>query len=180
MTRQAASALAADTRAVPYAKPVGGSVKREAGGGRRRNGRFHVHLESSTKRNPLFHLTKDKWVAATRRHRELARNIDVTIGWDRDIIDEALETADVMINSNPPRERLAERAPRLRWIQTTGAGVDTLLPLDWLPPRVTLTNNTGAHGAKAEDSCAMALLMLNARLPAMLANQRARQWEPAG
>jgi phosphoglycerate dehydrogenase-like enzyme len=41
-----------------------------------------------------------------------------------------------------------------------------------------LTNNSGAHGAKAEDSCAMALLMLNARLPEVLTHQRERQWKP--
>src|ERR671912_654981 len=60
-----------------------------------------------------------------------------------------MRTADVMINSNPPRERLRERAPRLKWIQTTGAGVDSLVPLDWLPPDLALTNNRGARGEKA-------------------------------
>ena len=139
---------------------------------------LHLHLESSRKRSPLFHLTDEKWAAAAKRHRSLARHLHVTIGWDGDILDEALKTADVMINSRPPRDRLRERAPRLRWIQTTGAGVDQLTPLDWLPDDVTLTNNSGAHGAKAEDSCAMALLMLNARLPQMLVAQRERRWEP--
>jgi phosphoglycerate dehydrogenase-like enzyme len=103
----------------------------------------------------------------------------VTIGWDGDILEEALRTADLMINNNPPRESLRERAPHLKWIQTTGAGVDHLLPLDaWLPDGVVLTNNSGAHGEKAEDSCAMALLMLNARLPEILTNQRERRWQP--
>ena len=68
--------------------------------------KLHIHLESSSKRSPLFHLTEDKWAAAAKRHRALARNLRVTVGWDGDIIDEALKTADVMINSNPPRENL--------------------------------------------------------------------------
>ena len=119
-----------------------------------RNDRLHLHLESSRQRSPIFHLTEEKWAAAAKRHRALAKKLKVTIGWDGDILDEALKTADVMINSTPPRERLRERAPRLKWIQTTGAGIDTLMPLDWLPEDVTLTNNSGAHGAKAEDSCA--------------------------
>jgi phosphoglycerate dehydrogenase-like enzyme len=42
---------------------------------------------------------------------------------------------------------------------------------------VTLTNNSGSHGAKAEDSCTMALLMLHARMPQILANQRNRTWQ---
>jgi phosphoglycerate dehydrogenase-like enzyme len=139
---------------------------------------LHLHLENFRKRPALFHVTDERWQAAAKRHRALARKLKVTVGWDGDILDEALRTADVMINSSPPKDRLSERAPRLRWIQTTGAGIDGLLPLDWLPADVTLTNNTGAHGAKAEDSCAMAISLLNARLPQLIASQRAHAWQP--
>jgi phosphoglycerate dehydrogenase-like enzyme len=139
--------------------------------------KLHLHLESFRDRPAVFQLTEERWAAAAKRHRDLAKNVRVTVGWDGDVLDEALKTADVMINSSPPRENLRERAPRLKWIQTTGAGVDSLTPLDWLPEDVTLTNNSGAHGAKAEDSCTMALLMLNSRMPEMLTNQRARRWD---
>jgi phosphoglycerate dehydrogenase-like enzyme len=139
-------------------------------------GRFHLHLESFRKRPEIFHLTETLWAAAVKRHRALAKRLDVTIGWDGDIINDALKTADFMINSSPPRENLRTRAPRLKWIQTTGAGIDGLMPLDWLPRDIVLTNNRGAHGAKAEDSCAMAILMLNARMPEILANQAGRAW----
>jgi phosphoglycerate dehydrogenase-like enzyme len=139
---------------------------------------LHLHLESFRKRPALFHLTEEDWKAAAARHRALARRVRVTIGWDGDILEDALRTADAMINNSPPKERLAGRAPRLRWIQTTGAGIDHLLPLAWLPDDVALTNNTGAHGPKAEDSCAMAISLLNARLPQLLAHQRAHRWEP--
>lgn len=139
---------------------------------------LHLHLENFRKRPSLFHVTEERWAAAAKRHRALARRLKVTFGWDGDVLDEALKTADVMINSSPPKERLRERAPRLRWIQTTGAGIDGLLPLDWLPADIALTNNTGAHGAKAEDSCAMAISLLNARLPQLIASQRAHAWQP--
>ena len=137
---------------------------------------FHLHFESFRKRPALFHVTEHHWQAAARRHPALARRIRVTFGWDGDILDEALTTADAMLNSNPPKERLRQRAPRLKWIQTTGAGIDGLLPLDWLPTDVALTNNTGAHGPKAEDSCLMAISLLNARLPQLLAHQRNHVW----
>jgi phosphoglycerate dehydrogenase-like enzyme len=139
---------------------------------------LHLHLESYRKRPALFHLTEERWQAAARRHRAAAKRIRVTIGWDGDILEEALKTADAMINNGPPKERLRERAPRLSWIQTTGAGIDGLLPLDWLPADIALTNNTGAHGAKAEDSCTMAISLLNSRLPQLMAHQRAHRWEP--
>jgi phosphoglycerate dehydrogenase-like enzyme len=49
--------------------------------------------------------------------------------------------------------------------------------MTWLPKDITLTNNTGAHGTKTEDSCTMALLMLQARLPEVIQNQRNRVWK---
>src|SRR5512134_108433 len=139
---------------------------------------LHLHLESFRKRPALFHLTEERWRAAARRHRALAKRLRVTLGWDGDIIGEALKTVDVMINSNPPREDLRNRAPRLKWIQNTGAGIDGLLPLDWLPADIALTNNRWAHGPKAEDSCTMAISLLNARLPQMLAAQHNHAWRP--
>jgi phosphoglycerate dehydrogenase-like enzyme len=121
-------------------------------------------------------VSENVWKAAAKRHPELAQKLRVTIGWDGDILDESLRTADFMINWSPPRDRLRERAPRLVWIQTTGAGLDAILPLDWLPPGVTLTNNRGAHGAKAEDTVTLALLALHMRLPSFVEQQRQKTW----
>jgi phosphoglycerate dehydrogenase-like enzyme len=42
-----------------------------------------------------------------------------------------------------------------------------LLPLDWLPADIKLTNNSGG-GDKAEDCCTMALLMLQTRMAEVL------------
>ena len=138
---------------------------------------YHIHLESNRKRPAIFYLTEAHWASAVKRHRVLAKQLRVTVGWDNEMIDDALKTADFMINPGPPKERLRERAPNLKWIQTPGAGVDALMPFDWLPQDVMLTNNTGAHGAKAEDSCAMALLMLQSRLPEVIRNQHDHVWK---
>ena len=74
-----------------------------------------------------------------------------------------------------PLRHLAEAARSLRWIHVIGAGIEPLLPLDWLG-EVTLTNNSGVHVEKTRESAMMALLMLNARVPAIAANQRRAQW----
>lgn len=138
---------------------------------------YHLHLESGSDRPALFQLTEADWAAAVQRHRLLAKKLRVTVGRDNNIIHEALQTADFMVtNCVPPKERLRERAPRLQWIQTTAAGIDWLMPLDWLPKDVTLTNNSGVHGTKTEESCLMALLMLQARMPEMIRNQHDHVW----
>jgi phosphoglycerate dehydrogenase-like enzyme len=138
---------------------------------------YHLHLESSRERPVIFQMKEAHWTSAIKRHPRLAKKLYVTIGRDDKILDTALKTADFMINSTPPKDRLRERAPNLKWIQTTGAGVDGLMPMTWLPPDITLTNNTGAHGAKAEESCLMALLMLQSRLPDVIRNQQDRVWK---
>ncbi len=139
---------------------------------------YHLHLESGRKRPIVFQLHEADWLAAAKRHRTLAKKLRVTIGHDNEILDSALKTADFMINSAPPKDGLRERAPHLKWIQTTSAGVDGLMPMTWLPGNIWLTNNTGAHGAKAEESCLMALLMLQSRLPEIIRQQHDHVWKP--
>ena len=86
-------------------------------------------------------------------------------------------STDVIRDPRFPRARLHERAPRLANIQLIGAGIEGVLPLDWLPPGVKLTNNSGVHARKAREFQLMALLALNARLPAIVFNQRQAHWE---
>lgn len=138
---------------------------------------FHLHLETRRTRPEHLKLKEEYWAAAAKRHPVLAKRLRVTIGWDDEILEDAIKTADFMITQYPPTERLAERAPRLRWIQTTGAGIDQLVPLDWLPPHIVLTNNRGGHGAKAEDSCTLALLSIHMRTLEVMRNQRDRVWQ---
>lgn len=140
---------------------------------------YHLHLETESQRAALFHLPEAEWRAAAHRHKALAKKLKVTVGWDGNIRDDALKTADFLItNGAPPRDNLRERAPKLKWIQSTAAGVDWLLPLDWLPRDVMLTNNRGAHGPKAFDTVMMSLLMLHQRVPALFAHQQAHKWQP--
>jgi phosphoglycerate dehydrogenase-like enzyme len=68
-------------------------------------------------------------------------------------------------------------ASRLRWIHTTGAGVDQLLPLDGLRDDLVLTNSSGIHSDKAAEFVQMGLLMLNAQIPAVFHAQREHRWD---
>lgn len=139
--------------------------------------KVHLHIENFATRPAIFQLSREKWGAAAKRHRALAKSVEVTFGLDGDILDQAFKTADALICSNARQTNPGQRAPRLRWIQTTGAGIDGLMPLDWLPDEVIITNNSGAHGAKCEEYCTMALLMLATGAPSMMHNQHARRWE---
>lgn len=94
--------------------------------------RFRLHLENGRLRNELFHLTHEQWTQAAARHPELAKQVDVSVGWDGDILEKALQDADALLAGPIDRPKIIA-AKKLKWIHTTGAGVDHLLPLDWLP-----------------------------------------------
>ena len=139
--------------------------------------KLRLHIDNSSGKAGIYHITEERWRSAAARHARLARKLEVSIGWDGAGLDSALAQADIVIGVPAERARLRERAPRLRWLHHTSAGVDTLLPLDWLPRGVAFTNNHGAHGVKAEQYMRMAYTLLNVRLPRMIANQHARRWE---
>lgn len=137
----------------------------------------HLHVENARGKAGLYQVTPERWTLACRRHRPLARRLRVTFGWDGDTLEHELRTAEIVIGVPAKRDELAARAPCLRWLHATSAGVDGLLPLDWLPRNVTFTNNRGAHGNKAEEYMRMAYTMLHTRMPQIIANQREHRWE---
>jgi phosphoglycerate dehydrogenase-like enzyme len=74
------------------------------------------------------------------------------------------------------RELLPLDAPHLKLLFVTWAGLDRLAPYDWIPPGVTLLNNSGAHALKAAEYVVMGMLMMKNNMPALARAQAARQW----
>lgn len=139
--------------------------------------KLRVHIENTRKKAGIHQVTHELWAAACARHRALARRLAISEGWDGDILEEALADAEVVIGVPARRDQLRKRAPQLKWLHAMSAGVDGLLPMDWLPRGVTFTNNSGAHGVKAEQYVSMAYNLLNSRMAAILANQQQRRWQ---
>jgi phosphoglycerate dehydrogenase-like enzyme len=141
----------------------------------------HLHFETRANKPSVFHMTPALVQAAARRAKA-GRSARWTVGEDlRDL--SWLKTAEGLVTGNDivvdpafPRRQLAEAAPKLRWIHIIGAGIEPLLPLDWLPPQVTLTNNSGVHAQKTGEFAMLALLSLCYRLPAMVSNQQRAKW----
>lgn len=138
---------------------------------------MHLHIDSLRWKPPHMHLTKAVYEAAARRHPALAARLTVTYGWDSEDFEKHMRTAAILFAQRFPKKDLAARAPGLKWINVPSAGIEYLMPLDWLPSGVVLTNNSGTHAPKAAESVTMAVLMLNARLPEVIANQHLVKWE---
>jgi phosphoglycerate dehydrogenase-like enzyme len=139
--------------------------------------RLRVHVAALTSQNEVFWVTPERFAAAVARHADVGRRIDVDFSWDLEGFAEAVADADALIGWRFPQAELARLAPRLRWIQLTGAGHEHLQPFDWLPRGVALTTNSGAHAPKAGEFAATAILMLNNDLPFLMTNQRKARWE---
>jgi glyoxylate/hydroxypyruvate reductase A len=142
----------------------------------------HLHFETRANKPSVFHMTPDLVRAAARRAK-VGRSVNWTVGEDlRDL--SWLATAEGLVTGNDlivdpafPKAKLADAAPKLRWIHIIGAGIEPLLPLDWLPEQVTLTNNSGVHAEKTGEFATLALLSLCYRLPEMVANQHRVRWQ---
>jgi glyoxylate/hydroxypyruvate reductase A len=87
-----------------------------------------------------------------------------------------LREAEIVVGFRIPHERIRELR-NLRWIQLSSAGADHLLPLDWLPRGVVLTNASGIHVDLAAEYAVCALLMLNFAMPRSFQAQRERRWQ---
>jgi phosphoglycerate dehydrogenase-like enzyme len=144
-----------------------------------------IHFEDARTRPEVFRITPARVASARRRNPEAGRLVRVSNGLDFEGIDGWLAKASGLVCSSAtlldkrfPLRALASAAPRLEWIHVIGAGIEGLVPLDWLHPRLTLTNNSGVHVKKVYEFGLMSLLMINARVPQVFSQQTRREWNP--
>ena len=141
---------------------------------------LHIHFETRANKPAVFLMTELPIAAALARSG--LSGVSTSLGEDlRDTAwfadaDGLVTSNDVVCDPHFPIRELAKTAPRLRWIHIIGAGIEPLLPLDWLPDGLVLTNNSGVHAEKIHESAMMVLLGLNARLPAIVTNQHKAHW----
>ena len=140
--------------------------------------RVRVHIENISTYHKHVQISEADFDHAAKRHRDVARRVDVSIGWDFADFDKNMQDADVLVfmGLDFKPEGFARRAPKLRWIQLTSAGVEHIMPFDWLPPQVALTNNSGVHAEKHGEFGITSVLMLNNNVPVMTTNQRQSRW----
>ncbi len=136
---------------------------------------IHLHIENNRSLGPVFEATRERIDAIRANHPDLS-DLRITVGYDGDVFAHEMQTANVLMGWRFDKAT-ARSAPNLRWVHAHGAGVNHLMPLDWLPSGAVLTNSRGVHGEKADEYTIMALLMLNNRVPESMTNQRNARWE---
>ncbi|MDQ3044049.1 MAG: D-2-hydroxyacid dehydrogenase, partial [Chloroflexota bacterium] len=93
--------------------------------------------------------------------------------------DEALSLAgDVDVIYGLPTAELVAAAPRLRWVQSSSAGVEYVANIPALvASEVIITNTRGAHGPSIGEHTFALLLAMTRELPTCLDQQRRHLWD---
>ncbi len=137
--------------------------------------RINIYLEADWSGRTGKIMTPDRFTEALR---DLTNDVHVSVATTEAPDTAALQKADVFVGTRFDPALLKEHGRLLRLIHCTAAGVERLMPLDWLPPGATLTNSSGAHAGKAGEFGLMALMMLNDRMPRYATKQREHVWAP--
>ncbi|HUL87875.1 MAG TPA: D-2-hydroxyacid dehydrogenase [Pseudolabrys sp.] len=85
---------------------------------------------------------------------------------------------DILLCFSPPMaDHVVRDAPKLKWIQALGTGVDNIIDLPSLGKEVVVTNVRGIHGAPVSEATIAYMLSLARDLPRASRAQDKGQWE---
>lgn len=139
---------------------------------------LRVHLDMQLWKSAHMRVDQPAWTIAAARHAESSASLTTSFGQDWEGLAEGLADAEILVCQSKPPTDIIAAAPKLKWIMMTMAGVEGLLPLDWLPEGILLTNNSGTHYPKTREFAAMALGMLHFKIPHLASAQRDHAWAP--
>ena len=129
--------------------------------------------------NVLILLTLPKDVRNTYASRLGQKFPELTI----DVVDHYskappfMAAADVLLTFGPMmKDEVLHNAPRLKWVQALGTGVDGVIDQPSLRPDVIITNIRGIHGAPVSEAALMAMLALSRRFADSVRHQDRRSW----
>jgi phosphoglycerate dehydrogenase-like enzyme len=144
--------------------------------GRKGAARLRVHVENNPKVAEINHVTEAGFKAAAKKHPGIAKKVEITFGFDPAKFGPLLPEIEVLVaGGGVDMNDVAKKAKRLKWIQSTSAGVEKLV--QYIPDGVVLTNASGVHGPKGGEYAMTALLMLNHSVPQFVTSQHAAKWE---
>lgn len=119
----------------------------------------------------IRHAWADAFAEGLRARRPRLRIVKA----DEARLAEQLAEADILMAFQFPAEFAAE-ATKLRWFQSTGAGVDTVLPVAHRLPDMTITNARGIHGDAIADYVFAGITMMKWDFRRIMADQSHHAW----
>ncbi len=99
------------------------------------------------------------------------------VGHHNDIGPYIADTEVLLCFSPPMADHVVRDAPKLKWIQALGTGVDNIVDLPSLGKEVVVTNVRGIHGAPVSEATIAYMLSLARDLPRSARAQERSAWE---
>src|SRR6478735_10054550 len=94
------------------------------------------------------------------------------------LVDPYIAGTDILLCFSPPMaDHVVRDAPRLKWIQALGTGVDNIIDLPSLGKEVLVTNVRGIHGPPVSEATIAYMLSLARDLPRAARAQGSGRWE---
>ena len=124
----------------------------------------------------VFTITNSHFEKAFKKFPKIKEKVEIFIDWDEDNFSSSMSTSDILIAWNFPTSNLKKISPNLKWIHCISAGIEHLLPLDWMYEKLIITNNSGVHSKKAGEYGLMSVLMLQNHLPRITTNQKNKKF----
>lgn len=107
--------------------------------------------------------------------KKVSDELDVVAPNSDDELFEAIVDADVFFGFHGPE--LFHRAKRLRWIQTTSAGVDAVLDSALIERKIPISNASGVHAPQVAETAWALTLAIARGLPAYFKQQQEHRWQ---
>ena len=124
----------------------------------------------------VFTIKNSHFEKAFEKFIEIKKKVEIFIDWDEDNFNSSMSNSDILITWNFPTSNLKKVSPNLKWIHCISAGIEHLLPLDWMFEGLILTNNSGVHSKKAGEYGLMSVLMLHNHIPKIVSNQKNKKF----
>jgi len=123
-----------------------------------------------------FTITKEHLDQALKNFPEIKEKVEIFIDWDEDNFKKSMSNSDILLAWNFSTKNLKKVAPNLKWIHLISAGVEHLLPLDWMFDDLVLTNSSGVHAKNAGEFGLMSILMLQRHMTKIISNQKNKKF----
>jgi len=124
----------------------------------------------------VFTIKNSHFEEAFKKFPEIKEKVEIFIDWDEDNFNSSMSNSDILLTWNFPTSNLKKVSPNLKWIHCISAGIEHLLPLDWMFEGLVLTNNSGVHSKKAGEYGLMSVLMLHNHIPKIVSNQKNKKF----
>jgi phosphoglycerate dehydrogenase-like enzyme len=124
----------------------------------------------------VFTITSVHFEKAFEKCPEIKEKVDIFFDWDEENFKSSMSNSDILLAWNFPTLNLEKISPNLKWIHCISAGINHLIPLDWMHKDLVLTNNSGIHSKKAGEYGLMSVLMLQNHLPKIITNQKNKKF----